>query len=53
METPGAVVEAGGSSEEAEGRVRSNFGSSKGVTVTGIRQVWREQGRVGGGRHVD
>ena len=48
-ETPGAVVEAGGSIESAEGHSRSNFGRGKGAAATGIWQVWRERGRVRGG----
>ena len=48
-ETPGAVVEAGGSMESDEGHSRSNFGRGKGAAATGIWQVWRERGRVRGG----
>ena len=51
VETPGAVVEVGGSVESAEDNGRSNFVSGKGSAATGIRQAWREQGRVGGGEH--
>ena len=51
-ETPGAMVEAGGSGESAEGHSRSYFGRGKGAVATGIGQVWQERGRVGGGEHV-
>ena len=45
-ETPGAVVDTGGSREAYEGHGIINFRSGKGTAATGIRQVWREQGRV-------
>ena len=44
-------MEAGGSGAAAEGHGRSDFGSGKGAAATGIRQVWREEGRVGGKEH--
>ena len=47
-ETLGAVVEAGGSEESADGHSRSNFVSDKGKAAIVIRQAWRERGRVGG-----
>ena len=46
-ETLGAVEETEVSGGSAEG----NFGSDKGAAATGICQVWREQGRVEGGKH--
>ena len=51
-ETPGSVLEAGGSGEAAEGHGRIDFGSGKGVAATGIRQAWRKQGMVRG-RYTD
>ena len=50
-DTPGSVVDADVSRETSEVCRRRDFGSSKGASVTGIRQVWREQGRVRGGEH--
>ena len=50
-ETLGAMVEAGWSVEAAEGHGRNDFGSGKAAAATGIRQAWRERGRVEGGRH--
>ena len=48
-ESPGAVVETGGSGETYEGHIRRNFVGSKGASAAGIHQAWREKGRVGGG----
>ena len=48
-ETPGDVVEAGGSGESAEGHDRSDFGSSKSVAATGILQAWQIRGIKRGG----
>ena len=45
------MVEAEGSGISSECHSRSNFRSGKGVAVTDIRKVWREQERVGGGKH--
>ena len=47
----GTMVKEEDSGESAEGNGRSDFGSGKGVATTGIRQAWRERGRVGGGKH--
>ena len=47
----GTMVKEEDSGESAEGNGRSDFGSGKGVATTGIRQVWRERGRVGGEDH--
>ena len=44
-------MEAGDRREADEGHGRRNSGSIKGAAVTGIRQAWRERGRVGGGEH--
>ena len=39
-ESPGAVVEIGGSVETAEGHVRRYFGGGKGAAATVIRKAW-------------
>ena len=50
-EAPGAVVVKSGSGGIAEGHHRRDFGGGKGAAATGIRQVWQELGKVGGGKH--
>ena len=45
------MTETGGIRETAEGHGRRDFGGDKGAASTGIYQVWRERGRVGGGDH--
>ena len=42
------MVAAGGYRSTTGGHIEKYFGSSKGVVATGIRQVWRGQGRGGG-----
>ena len=45
------MVDTGSSIETVEGHGRRDFCDGKSVAATGIRQAWRDQGRVGGGEH--
>ena len=46
------MVETGGSGETEEGHSRIYFDGVKAAASTGIRQVWRDQVKVGRGEHI-
>ena len=47
------MADTGGRGETYEGHGRIYLGRIKGVAATGIQKALKEQGRVGGGDHVN